>query len=61
MRGAVERCAVARAALRRVALARPALCLSSALLRASAATLLHRLRAHLGKFTFVKTNIHKPR
>ncbi|CAK1553432.1 unnamed protein product [Leptosia nina] len=51
MRGAVERCAVARAALRRVALARPALCLSSALLRASAATLLHRLRAHLDRHT----------
>ncbi|CAG4936851.1 unnamed protein product [Colias eurytheme] len=51
MRGAVERCAVARAALRRVALARPALCLASALLRASAATLLHRLRAHLDRHT----------
>ncbi|XP_072940558.1 integrator complex subunit 5 isoform X2 [Epargyreus clarus] len=51
MRGAVERCAVARAALRRVARARPALCLASALLRASAATLLHRLRAHLDRHT----------
>ncbi|CAH2075039.1 unnamed protein product, partial [Iphiclides podalirius] len=48
MRGALERCAVARAALRRAARARPALCLASALLRANAATLLHRLRAHLG-------------
>ncbi|XP_068630390.1 integrator complex subunit 5 isoform X2 [Battus philenor] len=46
MRGAVERCAVGRAALRRVARARPALCLASALLRASAATLLHRLHRH---------------
>ncbi|XP_013134455.1 PREDICTED: uncharacterized protein LOC106100217 [Papilio polytes] len=49
MRGAVERCAVSRAALRRVARARPALCLASALLRAAAATLLHRLRAHLDR------------
>ncbi|XP_045534230.1 integrator complex subunit 5 [Papilio machaon] len=49
MRGALERCAVSRAALRRVARARPALCLASALLRAAAATLLHRLRAHLDR------------
>ncbi|XP_041976099.1 integrator complex subunit 5 [Aricia agestis] len=47
IRGALERCAVARAALRRAARARPALCLASALLRAIAATLLHRTRAHL--------------
>ncbi|XP_045764485.1 integrator complex subunit 5 [Maniola jurtina] len=49
MRCAVERCGVSRAALRRVARARPALCLASALLRATAASLLHRLRAHLDR------------
>ncbi|XP_059048319.1 LOW QUALITY PROTEIN: integrator complex subunit 5 [Achroia grisella] len=47
MRAVLEGCAVSRAALRRAAAARPALCLASALLRAAAATLLHRLRAHL--------------
>ncbi|PZC83876.1 hypothetical protein B5X24_HaOG206625 [Helicoverpa armigera] len=51
MRGALESCAVARAALRRAAGARPALCLASALLRATAATLLHRLRAYLDRHT----------
>ncbi|XP_022816615.1 integrator complex subunit 5 isoform X1 [Spodoptera litura] len=51
MRGALESCAVARAALRRAAAARPALCLASALLRATAATLLHRLRAYLDRHT----------
>lgn len=51
MRGALENCAVARAALRRAAAARPALCLASALLRATAATLLHRLRAYLDRHT----------
>lgn len=51
MRGALESCAVARAALRRAAAARPALCLASALLRATAATLLHRLRAYLNRHT----------
>ncbi|KAJ0180096.1 hypothetical protein K1T71_004687 [Dendrolimus kikuchii] len=51
MRGALESCAVARAALRRAAGARPALCLASALLRATAATLLHRLRALLDRHT----------
>ncbi|RVE46614.1 hypothetical protein evm_008747 [Chilo suppressalis] len=49
MRGALENCAVARAALRRAAAARPALCLASALLRATAATLLHRHRALLDR------------
>ncbi|CAG9785264.1 unnamed protein product [Diatraea saccharalis] len=49
MRGALEGCAVARAALRRAAGARPALCLASALLRAAAATLLHRHRALLDR------------
>ncbi|KAL0892452.1 hypothetical protein ABMA27_015562, partial [Loxostege sticticalis] len=51
MRGALENCAVARCALRRCAAARPALCLASALLRATAATLLHRLRALLDRHT----------
>ncbi|KAL4704073.1 hypothetical protein ACJJTC_004419 [Scirpophaga incertulas] len=51
MRGALESCAVARAALRRAAAARPSLCLASALLRATAATLLHRLRALLDRHT----------
>ncbi|CAH2107656.1 unnamed protein product [Euphydryas editha] len=51
MRCAVERCGVARAALRRAARARPALCLASALLRATAASLLHRARAHLDRHT----------
>ncbi|XP_050676730.1 integrator complex subunit 5 isoform X2 [Leptidea sinapis] len=51
MRGAAERCSVVRAALRRAAAARPALCVASALLRATAATLLHRLRAHLDRHT----------
>ncbi|CAK1603882.1 unnamed protein product [Parnassius mnemosyne] len=51
MRGALERSAECRAALRRAARARPALCLASALLRAAAATLLHRLRAHLDRHT----------
>ncbi|XP_064071153.1 integrator complex subunit 5 [Vanessa tameamea] len=46
MRSAVERCGVSRAALRRTARARPALCLSSALLRAAAASLLHRAHRH---------------
>ncbi|XP_039749082.1 integrator complex subunit 5 [Pararge aegeria] len=49
MRCAVERCGVSRAALRRIARARPSLCLASALLRATAASLLHRLRAHLDR------------
>ncbi|CAH0727969.1 unnamed protein product, partial [Brenthis ino] len=44
-RRCVSRCGVSRAALRRVARARPALCLASALLRAVAASLLHRKRA----------------
>ncbi|KAG6463403.1 hypothetical protein O3G_MSEX013855 [Manduca sexta] len=51
MRGAVERSAVCRAWLWRAASARPALCVASALLRAAAATLLHRLRAHLDRHT----------
>ncbi|XP_046960699.1 integrator complex subunit 5 [Vanessa cardui] len=46
MRSAVERCGVSRAALRRTARARPALCLASALLRAAAASLLHRAHRH---------------
>lgn len=52
MRGALEACAVSRAALRRCAGARPSLCLASALMRATAATLLHRLRAYLGRSHF---------
>ncbi|XP_049865690.1 integrator complex subunit 5 [Pectinophora gossypiella] len=51
MRSALEGSAPARAALRRCAGARPALCLASALLRATAATLLHRLRAYLDRHT----------
>ncbi|KAI5645174.1 integrator complex subunit 5 [Phthorimaea operculella] len=51
MRSALENCTVSRAALRRCAMARPALCLASALLRATAATLLHRLRAYLDRHT----------
>ncbi|XP_061378023.1 integrator complex subunit 5 isoform X2 [Danaus plexippus] len=47
----VERCGVARSCLRRCGRARPALCLSAALLRAAAASLLHRLRAHLDRHT----------
>ncbi|XP_048484876.1 integrator complex subunit 5 [Plutella xylostella] len=45
MRAALEGCVVARAALRRAAQHRPALCLASALLRACAASALHRHRA----------------
>ncbi|GBP46916.1 Integrator complex subunit 5 [Eumeta japonica] len=51
MRGALEGCAVARAALRRAASCRPALCYASALLRAVAATLLHRHRAADDRYT----------
>ncbi|XP_063821189.1 uncharacterized protein LOC135071326 [Ostrinia nubilalis] len=49
MRCALEACVVARSALRRCAGARPSLCLASSLLRAVAATLLHRLKALLGE------------
>lgn len=45
MRGALQSCAMSRGALRRAAKWRPALCLSSVLLRACAATVLHRARA----------------
>ncbi|XP_037874907.1 integrator complex subunit 5 isoform X2 [Bombyx mori] len=51
MRAALEASPVCRAALRRCGGARPALCLASALLRAAAATLLHRLRALLDRHT----------
>ncbi|XP_060801009.1 integrator complex subunit 5 [Amyelois transitella] len=51
MRSVLERCCVSRAALRRAAAARPALCLASALLRAAAATLLHRRSAQLDRHT----------
>ncbi|XP_028161346.1 integrator complex subunit 5 isoform X1 [Ostrinia furnacalis] len=51
MRCALEACVVARSALRRCAGARPSLCLASSLLRAVAATLLHRLKALLDRHT----------
>ncbi|XP_053602344.1 integrator complex subunit 5 [Plodia interpunctella] len=59
MRSVLERCAVSRAALRRAAAARPALCLASALLRAAAATLLHRRSAQLDRHTTSPELVHE--
>ncbi|CAB3244252.1 unnamed protein product [Arctia plantaginis] len=51
MCGALDGAGVARAALRRAARARPCLCLASTLLRAKAASFLHRLSAYLDRHT----------